>query len=207
MRRWLLCSWPEPCPGVRYRLNGKRLSAARGQRERPNRPKNASGMVSDIRPGSAPAPEEAPDQGPPALYLPRRLRYCRRVSSVSARSGRTTLLLHVPGGRSITRIVACGLRCRLSAHRAHSVSRSGTQSDTQSQTSAQSRHSWWWSGSIARLVCEIRAVLATPLMRTAARGRFRSAARRAARASRRAPTQGFWPPPAPLRGNLPARGQ
>ena len=77
------------------------------------------------------------------LYLPRRLRNCRRVSSISARSGRATVLLHVPGGRSITRIVACGLCCRLSAHRAHSVSRSGTQSDMQSQTSAQSRHSWW----------------------------------------------------------------
>jgi len=58
----LLCSWPEPCPVVRYRLNGKKLSAGLGQRERPKRLKNASGMASDIRPASAPAQEEGHDQ-------------------------------------------------------------------------------------------------------------------------------------------------
>ena len=39
------------------------------------------------------------------------------------------------------------------------------------------------------------------------RRRFKGAARLAARASRRAPTRGSWPPPAPLRGNHRACGQ
>jgi hypothetical protein len=91
---------------------------------------------------TAPSRDSRPSPDGGAPYLPRCLRNRRRVSSVSAMSGRATVLDHAPSGKPIIRAGAWGCSRRLSAHGTQRVSRRGTQSDTQSQTSPQSRHLW-----------------------------------------------------------------